>query len=296
MKQKENKGKFGSQVSNLIAPLVAAGLAFTHPSSAHALFLEAMDIGGGGTFLSATGKIEDGDTDRIEAAFNAVPDMAILMIGSPGGDLVEAEKLGRMLRSMGINTIVDPKIGCFSACFVAFIGGAARAAPKETKLGSHQFYWSDDAGSSRSALSASQFMSARLLRYFTDMGVSTEALTLIMETKPEDMFIFAEPGLSNMRIVTSGPFDRRKPARKVLVDRCTGKVVNSVNPPDECSPLDQWLKITVPDFLKDHPEYARGSALYDKLDEEVRKRQAASANPYDATILEDAHRFLKLKQ
>lgn len=290
MKQNGNKRKLRATMRLPITLLFASFFYLSASPPSSALFIEAKEASDGTSFLLATGDIETGDAELIENAFNAVPDMAILMLGSPGGNLLEAERLGRKLRSMGINTIVDPKVGCYSACLVAFIGGAERAVPEKAKLGSHQFYWEDDVTSGRVALSLSQFMSAQMLRYFMDMGVSAEALTHIMETKPEEMFLFEEPGLTNLRLVTNGSFSERKPPRKVAMDRCTGKVVDATHPPEECLPINRWKHIIIPDFLKAHPEYERGSELYFALDAEVRKRQAVSNDPFDPTILEDAHR------
>lgn len=58
--------------------------------------------------------------------------------------------------------------------------------------------------------------------------------------------------------------------------------------------LGVYQRSTVPGFLKEHPEYADGSPLYNALDAEVRKLQVQQPrNPFDPRLLAEADRRVK---
>lgn len=60
---------------------------------------------------------------------------------------------------------------------------------------------------------------------------------------------------------------------------------------------DRWINRDVSKFLKSHPEYEDGSALYTMLDTEVRKLQgqyeSEGKDPLDPAILDEAHRAVR---
>ncbi|NTA36721.1 hypothetical protein [Agrobacterium salinitolerans] len=56
--------------------------------------------------------------------------------------------------------------------------------------------------------------------------------------------------------------------------------------------LAHYKDVTVPEFFKEHAEYAPGSVLYSMLDVEVRRLQATAQNPLNPAILERAHQNL----
>lgn len=53
--------------------------------------------------------------------------------------------------------------------------------------------------------------------------------------------------------------------------------------------LSHYKDVTVPEFFKEHAEYAKGSILYAMLDAEVRKLQSSAHNPFNSEILRRAH-------
>lgn len=56
------------------------------------------------------------------------------------------------------------------------------------------------------------------------------------------------------------------------------------------SQVATWTNVTVPKFLGDHKEYEPGTPLYNALNDEVKRLQAESDNPFNAAFLETAHR------
>lgn len=53
-------------------------------------------------------------------------DIRFALLNSPGGELEAGIMLGEIFRSKGITTIQDSETYCYSACFVAFLGGDSR--------------------------------------------------------------------------------------------------------------------------------------------------------------------------
>lgn len=80
--------------------------------------------------------------------------------------------------------------------------------------------------------------------------------------------------------------------KKIIVDRCSGEIITDPSDLPPCSAEDHWVRVTVPDFLKQHPRYEEGNAFYQALDEEVRRLQLRRDDQFDPEILIEAHRNL----
>lgn len=115
-------------------------------------------------WVQLDGPIEKGDAQRFKQFVdtNGITPFRqhnILYLNSPGGNLAEGIKLGRLLRELGFTTAIgrtvplDGGLGsgslefkdasCISACAYAFLGGKFRAlefSDEEVCLGFHQFY------------------------------------------------------------------------------------------------------------------------------------------------------------
>ena len=103
-------------------------------------------------WVRAKGVIEAGITEKFKGFVARENPPHFVEFDSPGGNLLEALKLGRYLRvlgwdtSVGKNTVrtgrdtyVEEKSRCYSACVYAFAGGVHRSAEDKT-IGIHQFY------------------------------------------------------------------------------------------------------------------------------------------------------------
>jgi hypothetical protein len=126
------------------------------------------------------GKIEAGDYDKLRNIYGergysefslGMSEVSVLSLASPGGDLAEAMKIGRLVRALklttaapsrnpfrshldmgsvgyGGHTLQNPRANykCASACFFIFVGGIKSIADDETDeaiLGIHKPYLSD---------------------------------------------------------------------------------------------------------------------------------------------------------
>jgi hypothetical protein len=93
------------------------------------------------------GKIEDGDTYELQVyiAGLAKKPNVVVYLNSAGGNLREGMRLGRFFFQNKIETVVESKTQCASACALAFLGGRDDAGkPRRTKastggVGFHSF-------------------------------------------------------------------------------------------------------------------------------------------------------------
>ena len=93
------------------------------------------------TSLFLTGEISQGDSFELRRALRDHGEIAIVIMGSAGGNLYEGLQMGSILRDKGISTYVPVGVNCESSCANMFFGGTKRKA--DGKLGVHQFYSGD---------------------------------------------------------------------------------------------------------------------------------------------------------
>jgi len=143
------------------------------------------------------GYIETGDYDKLEALVSSKGwYIHSVTIGSRGGDLREAMKIGRLIRKMRFATIApvslrgevrhsmkDPTNAvCASACFYIYIAGVDRYGGV---LGIHRPVLSDDdykALQVDEAIEGSRHVRKTVMEYVAEMGVSTSYVDRIFST------------------------------------------------------------------------------------------------------------------
>jgi hypothetical protein len=154
----------------------------------------------GGAVLE--GKIEAGDSDKLKNFIrhgDFFPPLRLFLY-SPGGNMAEAMKLGRLVRSLKVETVVpvelsienrkrlaapdkrnlkdpEPNFMCASACFFVFVGGTYRGTDDFgflPILGIHRPYLSDNElkglGSAQ-AIAAARQARTTVETYLKEMGV-----------------------------------------------------------------------------------------------------------------------------
>lgn len=163
-------------------------------------------------FVSASGTINDGDAHTLRKLVASPGKTTVVVFNSLGGSVTEAMEMGRDIRRSNAATIVPNGSRCLSACILAFIGGEVRVVSEKGQLGSHQFYWPEgEAPNSAQATQISQSMSSAVLRHFLALGIDPEALTLIMDTPPDDMKVFPQELLERFKLTGQSPLPARPP-------------------------------------------------------------------------------------
>ena len=128
---------------------VVTGLAFAalaQPASALEISKHAKDSAETNA-VQLKGKVEDGDTYELQVyiAGLAKKPNVVVYLNSAGGNLREGMRLGRFFFQNKIETVVESKTQCASACALAFLGGRDDTGkPRRTKastggIGFHSF-------------------------------------------------------------------------------------------------------------------------------------------------------------
>jgi hypothetical protein len=94
----------------------------------------------GRTKIKMWGLILDGDAERFRDAIeSSKPISELVIIGSPGGDLDEGIKIGRIIRINKISTRIRDGAQCASACNFVFLGGVIRTIEPGGEFITHVF-------------------------------------------------------------------------------------------------------------------------------------------------------------
>jgi hypothetical protein len=173
------------------------------------------------------GKIEAGDYDKLRSVYGETITNQFYLgnfwaneiyLASPGGDLAEAMKIGRLVRALKLHTIVPPRfeypVGpykkwsnadrhqltnpkanymCASACFFIFVAGITRTDTSgisldEPRLGIHRPYLSDSdllALSGDQAITSANRVRATVENYLKEMSVPRRYVDLMFSV-PKD--------------------------------------------------------------------------------------------------------------
>lgn len=145
------------------------------------------------TAILVTGKIVDGDVDRLSAYLRRsfIKKTVAVYLASSGGSLYEGMRLGRFFRQNRIRTVVEGGRDCASACALAFLGGTDhngrpwRSSSTDSRLGFHAFR-----GISAAAVDENevQHTVADILRYGKAVDAPIELLIAGFSTPSHDIF------------------------------------------------------------------------------------------------------------
>jgi hypothetical protein len=111
----------------------------------------------------------------------------VIGFDSEGGNIFKAMELGRVIRRHGLATIQLRQLECASACALAFMGGRARYA-EPGSIGVHKSSFSPTSPFNKEeAVSAVQDVTADIIGYMVEMGVSPALLQLAFKTEANDI-------------------------------------------------------------------------------------------------------------
>lgn len=207
---------FGLQsvLTAAVAGLVLGALA--QPASAIEISKHASDSAEVNA-IQLKGKIDDGDTFDLQVYIANLPKKptVIVYMNSPGGNLREGMRLGRFFFNNKIETSVETKTACASACALAFLGGrdGATGKPHRTKasnsgLGFHSFsreFDKDkryDADDLKIVVQQTQSQVYLVADYLKEIGADMDILRLMLRAQANQMnFISNDEALAlNIRV------------------------------------------------------------------------------------------------
>lgn len=165
------------------ACLIAMSISYCIPSFADVVLQPGQGLGTDAIVIHS--KIRAGDFDRFAEAAAGKHGL-LVKLSSVGGDVIEAIKIGKLIRRNSMWTEVTANSECASACVFILQAGVVRRADDQSQIIIHRPTFSAIPFSKLEDEEAAKVyndMVRNLRRYFVDdMGGSEEAFRLIMAT------------------------------------------------------------------------------------------------------------------
>ena len=134
------------------------------------------------TIISVEGELVSGDDKRfVDAALRATGG-TMVMLNSPGGDMLAGIEIGRAIRLKGFSTLVPQGFQCASACALAWLAGAQRFMGQGATVGFHAMFTTENGQNTVSSVG-----NAVVGAYLSQLGLSMLAITYITEKQPNDI-------------------------------------------------------------------------------------------------------------
>lgn len=131
------------------------------------------------TLIAVEGELALGDEKQFARIAIQHP-KAVVMFNSPGGNLLAGIEIGKAIRMKGYWTYVPSGLTCASACALTWLGGVERYMERNSKIGFHAAYNSENGQMSGSA-------NAIVGSYLTQLGLSENAIFYVTNASPEAM-------------------------------------------------------------------------------------------------------------
>lgn len=182
--------------------LMCTILLIAGPAAAEITY-ERVSMDGGKSILMIKGEFEQSDDpSRLVSEYLQLKPIFV-SFHSSGGNVASAMKFGRMIRALGADTLQARSLECASACALAFVGGVHRSA-EAGSIGVHRSSFAEDAGLDRNtAVAAVQAMTADIIKYLGEMGVSSDLMQISLSVDSSDMRYLTSREMEQFRITTA---------------------------------------------------------------------------------------------
>jgi len=127
------------------------------------------------------GEIVSGDAEKFRKIATSV-DASGVILASPGGSLVEALEIGRIIQISGYITGVPEDTVCASACALIWLAGDERRAQEGALIGFHASYREERGRNIEDGAA-----NALVGRYLTQLNLSARAVYFVSSASPDDM-------------------------------------------------------------------------------------------------------------
>jgi hypothetical protein len=167
------------------------------PRPASAMQFEQVPVGTDRQIIGARGPIIKDDTTRLELALGAVPQgrrLLGLAIDSPGGNVVEGEKLARLIRARNLGVIIPTNSKCASACFLMLAASPHRLAAADALVGVHSA--SENGKETDTSLAITTLMA----RDAAELGIPPAIIGKMVQTTPGRVEWLTREDLTSMQV------------------------------------------------------------------------------------------------
>lgn len=165
------------RITSIVLVIVSA----TFASTAIAADIRDFPLDDGVHGITISGDIVPADEDRFRL-ISLRYDKAIVALDSPGGALVPALAIGRMINLRGYFTMVAKDEKCTSACALIWTAGKKRFLGSTSRLGFHASYLEADGRKLETGVG-----NALVGRYLTQLGLSEEAVVFATMASPDSV-------------------------------------------------------------------------------------------------------------
>lgn len=174
------------------------------PGEMTGMTFEMTDLDGVGPVMLLSGGIARGDSDRFERALDmASPAPVAVALHSPGGIVVEAVRMGAVIRTRGLDTVITADAACVSACPLILFGGVDRQISRNAWVGLHQASVRETTYLPfRIAISDIQTLQGEVMRHTEAMGVDPSVHIRALSTPPEEIYYLLPEELEAYRVAT----------------------------------------------------------------------------------------------
>ncbi len=173
-------GGRGSQRGTSVAwLLVICAMALFCPAGAQAGQISVTSGQSGAPLITIRGELDLNDAVEFMRKTSAVKD-AVVVLRSPGGNLLAGLQIGRTVRQRGYLTVIPASTSCSSACALAWLGGTPRFMAQNSRIGFHAAYFMKG-GRARTSRAANGVIED----YLRDLGLSERAIDYVTHSPPE---------------------------------------------------------------------------------------------------------------
>jgi hypothetical protein len=168
--------------TGLIGALVASTAASAANFEARALECKNLP---GSFLLIVDGQIKPKDDEMFEAMIkkNDVK-MAVVGLNSPGGNVLAAYMIGKLIQEKGYTTYVPGRASCLSACAMVWMAGSSRQIEAKSRIGFHGAYVVDK---NERVVGPAGAGNALVGSYYAHLGLSDLAILYLTSAGPKEM-------------------------------------------------------------------------------------------------------------
>src|SRR5690606_28530693 len=132
-----------------------------------------------------------------------------VVLDSPGGSVMDALAIGRLVHEKGLATRVAAGSLCASSCPIVFASGTERIACPDAAIGVHQIFAATLSGDPQNALRMAgtamrfaQSVTAEIINHLTMTGIDPALWLHALETPPDRLYYFNPEEMMRLRLAT----------------------------------------------------------------------------------------------
>jgi hypothetical protein len=172
---------------------LALFLALAWSVPAAAMSVQTAATRSGAPVLLLQGRIVSGDAKRLRAALHGEQRVVLLVLNSPGGSVLEAQEIAKLIHASGAPALVPSNAVCASACFMLFAAAKSRLVEPGAMVGVHSASVSGG-NETMDTLGVTTLMAREAAAYGVPSGITGRMVT----TRPGEMAWLTRAELESM--------------------------------------------------------------------------------------------------